>query len=437
VVLALVLVPITGLGAAQTTAGNQSYVAVQDGECTPITSFSGNESAVEFYDYRAPFPDNPYINTTGDAFGSEGTIDLQQANTSIVFIYTDTNGTAAEADDTVSLVFVHGNEANNESTGGAATFDIRGLPEDGNWTVKDDEYDGPRSYDNWSADSGDTVADWTWGQAATDGGVYSGLNNSSTVRVQPAFNEDAALYGEFYDGDVEAWQVLSNESTADNESTDTVTRTTLNRNQTLLISAESCSEVADGDDTTADDDDDRNGDEETPETPEDDEATPETPESGETTDTPVTPDTPEENETPETPEDGDDDTPETPVTPVTPETSKTPDDDTPVTPETPETPEDDTPVTPEDGADETPEDGDDETPEDGADETNGEDGTDAGANGADGDTEGNGAAGDANGAGAGTNGDTGATEGVNNGNGGDDTGQSNGDDDAPAGETGP
>ncbi|MDS0282123.1 DUF7282 domain-containing protein [Haloarcula onubensis] len=243
VVLSLALVPLSGLGAAQqagtagnaTTTGNQSYVAIQGDECTPITSFSDNESAIEYYDYRLPaeYADNPYANATGSAFGSEGTLDLQEPNGSIVFLYTDTT------DNSTYLVFIHGQEANDSSTGGAATFNITGLPADGDWTVRDDDYNDTSSADNWTVTDTTSNVDWIWSEAATDGGVYSDIDNDTNVTVDPAFNEDAALFGQNGNGTVETWQVLSNDS-------DNVTRTDLDLNESLQIAAGTCGDTADG-----------------------------------------------------------------------------------------------------------------------------------------------------------------------------------------------
>jgi len=249
VVLSLALVPLSGLGAAQQAdaAGNQSYVAIQGDECTPITSFSDNESAIEYYDYRLPaeFSDNPYANTTGSAFGSEGTIDLQEANGSVVFLYTDTT------DNSTYLVFVNGQEANNESTGGAATFDITGLPEEGEWTVRDDDYNDTTSEDNWSVTNTTTTVDWIWSDAATDGGVYSGIDNETNVTIDPAFNEEAELFGQNGNGTVDSWQVLSNES-------DNVTQTDLALNESLQIAGGTCEDPAEGEPVTDDNDNDTN-----------------------------------------------------------------------------------------------------------------------------------------------------------------------------------
>ena len=245
--MTIALVPLTGLGAAQTDgAGNQSYVAVQDGECVQLNSFTDNQSAVEYYDYRLPsqYADNPYVNATGSAFGSEGTIDLQEPDTSIVFLYTDTNDTATTEDDITSLVLVHGEEANENSTGGAATFTITNLPEDGEWTVRDDDYNDTTSEDVWNVTETETTVDWVWSEAATDGGVFSGLENDTNVTIEPAFNDEAGLANST-NATVDNWQVLSNNTTDDN-----VTRTDLELDESLQVAAGTCTD--DGFETTDD-----------------------------------------------------------------------------------------------------------------------------------------------------------------------------------------
>ncbi|MBX0296260.1 hypothetical protein [Haloarcula nitratireducens] len=227
----------------EAASADGQYAAVQGDQCTVVTPLSGNESAQEFYDYRLPeeFADNPYINTTGDAYGSEGTTDLQRANTSIVFLYSDTNGTEDTADDTLSLVFVHGNEGNANSSGGSASLDITQLPANGTWTVRDDQYDGPTSYDVWTVDNETARVDWTWGDAATDGGVYSGLGENFSISVSPAFNDEAVLAGQYYNGTVENWEVVSaNASDEDAEPT----RTALDLSEPMTLSTGGCEGVA-------------------------------------------------------------------------------------------------------------------------------------------------------------------------------------------------
>ena len=243
VVLSLALVPLSGVGAAQQadTAGNQSYVAIQGTQCTPITAFSGDESAIEYYDYRIPEENSSDLsgaNATGDSFASEGTADLQQPDTSTVFLYTDTS------ENSTYLVFVHGALDNENADGGVATFNIAGLPEDGEWTVRDDDYDG--GGDDWRVTETISSVTWDWDGGATDGGVYSGIDNNTSVTIEPAFNEEVAEFGS-NDGTVEQWQVLSNEVDDLSEEelsqglqVSAISRTDLDLDEGLQISAGTC-----------------------------------------------------------------------------------------------------------------------------------------------------------------------------------------------------
>ena len=203
-VVLCVAVPVaTGGVAAQddTDDGNETTYSVwQEGECVQLTAYSGEQSVTELYDYRAPHNDSS-VNGNGGSFSSEGTTEIQQPNESTMFLYEDGNGT-------LSLVIVHG--ANKSTSGsGSVTFNITDLPEDGEWTVKDDAYDGPRSYDNWTHTDEYHRIDWTWDERRTDGGAYSGLGDEFKFVIDPAFNEEAALYGEQFNGTLDGWAVIS------------------------------------------------------------------------------------------------------------------------------------------------------------------------------------------------------------------------------------
>lgn len=50
---------------------------------------------------------------------------------------------------------------------------------------------------------------WTWGSGATDGGAFPGLGETFDVVVDPAFNDDAALYREYYEGILPDWTFVS------------------------------------------------------------------------------------------------------------------------------------------------------------------------------------------------------------------------------------
>jgi hypothetical protein len=254
VVVAVATAPI-GVVAAQSDAGTQpsqsadTYAVAQGDRCVTVSSFTGSQSVKELYDYRTPYPDNPYTNTTGDSFSSHGTTAIQRVNTSVLFLYEEQNDTG---NDTLNLVMVHGAYDQYPSAGGAATFNITGLPADGNWAVQDDEYDNGDNYDNWSVRPNSTTVDWTWGPQRTDGGAFAGLGEEFTVTIDPAFNQNAPLYGEYYNGTLDGWEAVSNEQA--NSTNATYNRTELGGVEPVTISTQSCAELTNGTNETTQDD---------------------------------------------------------------------------------------------------------------------------------------------------------------------------------------
>ena len=226
VLLVLVIVAWVAIGpgvaAGQSTG---SYSVQQDDRCVAVTPLSGDESVLEFYGYESTFEDNPYTTSIGPGFSSVGTLDLQVPETSLLFLYSDSAGI-------LSLVFVHGSREGGVD-GGSASFDVTGLPADGRWAVKDDEYDSPNNEDDWT--HGDTTAeiDWTWGRSATDGGAFEGLGDEFNVTIDPAFNGEAELFGQTHDGLVDNWTVLSGDREAPN-------RTSLDLEENVTVSSEPC-----------------------------------------------------------------------------------------------------------------------------------------------------------------------------------------------------
>lgn len=200
--------PLVG-GATQESESRAEYSAVQDGRCIEVVPLSGSEPVEAFYDYRLP---ERYVSDengarAGDSlqYASAGTRDLQRDGTSLLFLYDGPEG--------LSLVVVHGSV--DGSGGGAATFDVSGLPDDGRWVVRDDLYRDPETgeiagtnYDRWSVEGEVHTVDWTWG-GKTDGGAFRDLGDDVAVTIAPAFNEAAALYGEHYEGTVSEWQLLT------------------------------------------------------------------------------------------------------------------------------------------------------------------------------------------------------------------------------------
>jgi hypothetical protein len=192
----------SGLSALEADATQTTYLLRQGTRCLPVVPLSGDEPAEALYDYRARFTD-PESYT----YSSHGTMDLQRENTSIVFLYDGPEG--------LSLVLVHGKldpdeRGGSQGTGGGSiSFRITGLPLSGDWIVEDDNYDSDSNYDSWDHSDGESRIHWTFDGPRTDGGVFRGLEDELRLRIEPAFNEDAALYGEHYTGRIESWQLLS------------------------------------------------------------------------------------------------------------------------------------------------------------------------------------------------------------------------------------
>ena len=191
------------------TDDGPGYVFVQGDTCFPMVPLSGDEPVEELYDYRLP---RRYVSEengasdpgTGPYYSSAGTDSLQAPDSSVMFLYDGPDG--------LSLVLVHGDAA--DGGGGSATFTLSNVPAGASWVVKDDLYRDPETgeiaesnFDRWRTDGRTHEIDWTWG-GRTDGGALRGLGDDFEVRIDPEFNEDAALYEEHYEGDVEDWQAV-------------------------------------------------------------------------------------------------------------------------------------------------------------------------------------------------------------------------------------
>lgn len=186
--------------------------ATQGSTSVEITPIEGNQTVEELYDFRLPdrFDHSNQAQNgatypgSGPYYQSVGTQSLQQQETSIMFLYDGPNG--------LSLVVVHDMAGGD---GGSATWQITGLDNSGEWVVKDDLYlksNGQKAgsnYDDWDVNSSPQTINWTWGGGGTDGGAFRGLGNDFSFTIDPAFNNESALYGQFYNGDIDDWQILS------------------------------------------------------------------------------------------------------------------------------------------------------------------------------------------------------------------------------------
>lgn len=245
VVLSLVIVTWGTVGVASGQS-DDAYGVRQGGECFATTPLSGDEPVKQFYGYHSTIDNDSSAVGVSPSFSSEGTFDLQRAETSLLFLYAAPGGN-------LSLVVIHGARQEGED-GGVASFDVAGLPEDGEWVVKDDEYDSPNNTDRWNHSGTTAEIDWAWSRAATDGGAFAGLGDEFEVTVAPGFNGEAELFGADNWGVVEDWQLLSG-NRSDPE------RVPLDMGENVTISSEPCGETGgtpeDGDES-ADVDDDSN-----------------------------------------------------------------------------------------------------------------------------------------------------------------------------------
>lgn len=178
-------------GTPEPTGTPGGFSVVQDGECVPITPLSGDQPVTEFYGYTTERGTQLAPNQAN----LPGT--LEEAGVSRLFLY--------RGPEALSLVVVH--SGGERGVGGAASFEITGLPTEGEWVVQDDNYD-PGDSDTWQVSRGATVVDWAWNETGSDGGVFAGLGSDFEVQIEPAFDEAAALEPGS-PGEVEAWQVLS------------------------------------------------------------------------------------------------------------------------------------------------------------------------------------------------------------------------------------
>jgi len=156
-----------------------SFAVMQGGDCYDVAPLGdGSQSVEDFYDYRAG---------NGTKYGSYGdkSQEIQENQVSHLFVYDGSQGT--------NLVMLH--DKLNESEGGAITFDISGLPQDHQWVVEDDDYEGRD--DNFNYDGTNATIDWMWAPNRTDGAAVRGLeNNFSAITIDPAFGKESWAYQE-------------------------------------------------------------------------------------------------------------------------------------------------------------------------------------------------------------------------------------------------
>ena len=219
---------------------DRTYRIVQGDQQLTVDPIQGDVPVEEFYDYRYSYlpRDDP---AWGRSFSSEGTTEYQEDDTSILMLYEGPEG--------VSLVAVHDryHENRNDGTdGGSVSWEITGLPENGEWAVIDDDYgwrnesethDDVHQLDpdhrtgaagsNGEPPPGvDARLSWVWTDGRADGMAYRGLGQDDvSITIDPAFNENSYhRYGDQrrpdvepddpedeagYNGTVGEWQVIT------------------------------------------------------------------------------------------------------------------------------------------------------------------------------------------------------------------------------------
>lgn len=149
-----------------------TYKLTQQSEVIDVEPLSTGETIEDFYGWGRY--NHPHSHT------STG---IERTDVSGLFLWDGPEG--------ISLVFLH--DRRDDSGGGRITFEFDGLPDDGEWAVRDDDPGNDTYY-------GNSKVDWYWGGAHTDGGAYRGVADSQ-VTITP----------HFYSG-IQRWQLLSGDA---------------------------------------------------------------------------------------------------------------------------------------------------------------------------------------------------------------------------------
>ena len=226
--------------ADEPAADEYTYRIVQGDQEFEVEPIQGDVPVEVFYDYRYPYQsrEDP---SWGRSFSSQGTTEFQQDSTSILMLY--------EGPDGVSLVAIHDKyyeDRENGTAGSSVSWELTGLPDDGEWAVIDDDYDwrnetvekddihqlganhraGAAGNDGDPPEDVDARLSWVWSNGRTDGIAYRGLGGDDvSITIDPAFNRnsyhrygddrrpdedpDDPEEGEEYNGTIDDWQVVS------------------------------------------------------------------------------------------------------------------------------------------------------------------------------------------------------------------------------------
>lgn len=204
-----------------TAADSDTRVTLQQGDrCLSVTPLShGDQSVEEFYGYST------------EDYESHTATDLERSDVSQLFLYEDPDGR-------LSLAIVHDVAEGPDGTGGAASFEFAGLAADGEWLVRNDDYDGADDVWETTENHESDAVHWAWNNWHSDGGVFGGLDAEFEVTITPAFNEAARL-DPGTPGEITEWQFLSGDA-ADPE------RIALSLDDPLTLTTGTCSKPVEG-----------------------------------------------------------------------------------------------------------------------------------------------------------------------------------------------
>ena len=180
------------------TATDQSYQLVHGYDTAQVITvdpIQGDEPVEEFYDAQE-------VSEDGESLSSMGTTAYQQDDKSMLMLYEGPEG--------VSLVAVHDRYHEtraNGTTGGSVSWNVSGLPEDGEWAVIDDDpgqssgddrfytdtdhRDGLSEPDGEPPGQADALLSWVWSTGQTDGVAYRGLDQDVSITLSPGFNAES------------------------------------------------------------------------------------------------------------------------------------------------------------------------------------------------------------------------------------------------------
>lgn len=155
------------------------FVVEQGGETYEIQPLRTGETIEEFYSYRSDGHPHSHMGTN-----------IDKSDSSELFLWDGPNG--------LSLVTQH--DRRYDTGGGDVTFVFSGLPDDGEWVVRDDD-PGNDVY------TSNTEVEWHWGSDHTDGAAYRSLDGEFEVTIEPSFisgiNQWRLLSGDPASPDVE------------------------------------------------------------------------------------------------------------------------------------------------------------------------------------------------------------------------------------------